>query len=75
MTTGERRTSPSRVCEICFDEIPPDEPVVRAARQIDVTASNARAGKIDGAVVRCHERCWNTLRLSGAYRRLDDQVG
>ena len=66
------RPGPSRVCEICFEEIPLDENVVRAARQIDVSGTHIRAGKIDGPVVRCHERCWSTLRLSGAYRRLTD---
>jgi hypothetical protein len=69
---GRSDTNRPRICEICFDEIPEDEAVVRAARQLDVSLSNPRAGKVDGAVIVCDEKCWSTLRLGGDFRRLGD---
>jgi hypothetical protein len=69
--TSDESAGSAPVCEICFEEIPPGDPVVRAAQQLDVSFKNPRAGKIDGRVVVCDERCWRTLQVSGNYRRLD----
>jgi hypothetical protein len=60
------------ICQICFEEIPPDAVTVRAAEQLDVSLSSPRAGRIDGRIIVCDEKCWATLRLSGKYRRLPD---
>jgi hypothetical protein len=69
---GDDGYTGARMCEICFEPIPPGDPIVRAAQQLDVSFNNPRAGKIDGRVVVCDEKCWKTLQVSGGYRRLDD---
>jgi hypothetical protein len=61
----------TRICEICFEEIPADQPVVRARRRVDGSPHEEHQGRVEGPILRCCESCWQTLERSGTFRRLD----